>query len=311
MHKSSMAEIVGASRPAQSISIRTKEIPVCPMRVADPPDSTNRKSRPGGRWSDLWNAPIHDFPVRDEILYQYLPIAAEMNILEIGPGSGFTAYCLSPRVGQVTLMDVADEPIQDLKRKLEFLGNVRFTRGDAGGSDFARLQTSEFDLVFGLDVFEYVKDARTCLANLASVLRSGGQLFLTYPNSGTEIGDGVNYFTRLENIEQLLTFAGFRCWRVFAVRPTRYAALVYKLMHEWPLQLYRKLRRADVESLPQTYEATWAFRFGRKLERYKVLLHGYWAILAAILRLGGDLFVAEPVGSNDIVGKQLVIEAWK
>lgn len=310
MDRSSVAELLSGSCP-HAISIRTNEIPVYQMRVADLPDPTNRKTRPAPRWSDLGNAPMHDFPVRDEILYQYLPMTPEMNILEIGPGSGFTAFCLSPRVRQLTLMDVAEEPIQDLKRKLEPLGNVRFAQGDAGAANFRSPEGHKFDLVFGLDVFEYVKDARTCLANLASVLRPGGQLFLTYPNSGTGVGDGVNYFARGEDIEELLSFAGFRCWRVFAVRPTRYSAFVYKVMHEWPLHLYRKLRRANVESLPQTYEATWAFRFGRKLERYKVLLHGYWAILAAILRLGGDFFVAEPVSSNDIVGKQLVIEAWR
>lgn len=271
---------------------------------------TEKQTRPAQLWSDLWKAPLHDFPVRDEILYQCVRLRPKMNILEIGPGSGFTAFCLARSVRQLTLMDVSEAAIRDLTDKLGHLANVRFIQGDAAADSFAERSNSEFDLAFGLDVFEYVRDAEGCLRNLASKLRPGGQLFLTYPNSSPELGDGVNYFARLEELEELLAGAGFEYWQIYSVRPSRYSAFIYDLMHEWPLKLYRKLRRSQIKDLPQTYEATWAFKHGRKLERYKPLVHLYWALLAGALRLGGDFFETESVDSS-IVGKQLVIEAWK
>jgi SAM-dependent methyltransferase len=272
-------------------------------------ERTIRGTRFPWRWSDLWQAPVHDFPVRDHILYQSVRIRPESRVCEIGSGSGFTAFCLARTVRQLTLLDVSEESVRDLRAKLGHFSNVDFIQGDAARVSFA--EENRFDLVFGLDVFEYVKDARGCLENLATTLLPGGQLFLTYPNDSPEIGDGVNYFARLEDLEKLLSYAGFRSWHIYAVRPTRYAALMYGLLHELPLKLYRKLRRTRVQDLPQTYEATWAFVYGRKVERYKFVLHSYWAILAGLLWLGGDFFVAEPVNGSDIVGKQLVIEAWK
>jgi len=273
-------------------------------------ERTKRGTRFPWRWSDLWKAPVHDFPVRDHILYQCVRIAPESSILEIGPGSGFTAFCLARTVRQLALLDVSEESVRDLRAKLEHFSNVGFIQGDAAAVSFAE-QNYQFDFVFGLDVFEYVKDAKGCLQNLATTLLPGGQLFLTYPNASPEVGDGVNYFARVEDLEELLGGAGFRSWHIYAVRPTRYAAVVYALLHELPLKLYRKLRRSRVQDLPQTYESTWAFVYGRKLERYKFILHSYWALLAGLLWLGGDFFVAEPVDGSGIVGKQLVIEAWK
>jgi len=262
------------------------------------------------RWVDLWEAPFHDFPVRDMILYQCVGIGPEESILEVGPGSGFTAFCLAPRVRRVTLLDVAEESIRDLKEKLERFPNVSFIRGDAAAASFAHTGGG-FDLAFGLDVFEYVTDARGCLQNLAGALRPGGRLFLTYPNALPGTGDGVNYYARKQHLERLLDLAGFSSWNIYAVRPTRYAAMIYELMHEWPLKLYRRLRRDRIQGLPQTYESTWAFVHGKKLERYKPLAHFYWLLLGGVLRLGGDLFRVEDVDDGDIAGKQLVIEAWK
>ena len=58
--------------------------------------SPSRSARPSARLSDLWKAPLHDFPIRDEILYQYLPLARDMDVLEVGPGSGVTAGVREP-----------------------------------------------------------------------------------------------------------------------------------------------------------------------------------------------------------------------
>jgi GNAT acetyltransferase-like protein len=60
----------------------------------------NLSRRPSYPWSDLWRAPLHHFPIRDEIIHQCLPLRSDMDVLEIGPGAGFTAFRVARRVRQ-------------------------------------------------------------------------------------------------------------------------------------------------------------------------------------------------------------------
>lgn len=266
--------------------------------------------RPSFRLSNIWKAPLHDFPIRDEILYQYLPLSPDMDVLEIGPGSGFTAFRLARQVRSMTLVDVAEESVSAVRQDLLGVSHVRCVCADLSRPGLVDTLAQGFDVVYALDVFEYVVDPEVCLRNIASVLRPGGQLFITYPNVPPPAGDGVTWFSRVEEVESLLRSAGFAEWKISAVRRRGFAGCLYGLLHETPLRFYRRLRRRSVGGLPQTYEATWAFRHGRRLARYRWVLHSHWLVLAAALKLGGDVFSTEAV-SRGIVGKQLVIRAWR
>jgi SAM-dependent methyltransferase len=266
--------------------------------------------RPSFRLSDIWKAPLNDFPIRDEILYQYLPFSTEMDVLEIGPGNGFTAFRLARQVRSLTLVDVAAQSLAKVGKQLRSLANVRCVCADLTLAGLPGQLEQEFDAAFALDVFEYLVDPAACLRNLAQVLRSSGELFLTYPNMPPPVGDGVTCFSRISELEDLLERAGFRHWQIFEVRQKPFANLLYSVVHEFPLRVYRRLRRGNPDPRPQTYEASWVFNHLEKLERYKVLLHLFWLVLGQGIRFGGDVFAAEPV-SDQILGRQLVIRAWK
>lgn len=262
------------------------------------------------RWSDLWRAPLHDFPLRDEILYQLMPLTSSSEVLEIGPGSGFTAFRLSRLVRRLTLVDVAEAAVGALREDLSALGNVHCVRADVTQAEFTRLAGSNFDVAFALDVFEYVTDPAACLNNLADSLRRGGQMLLSYPNVPPPVGDGVTYFERAADLELLLAKAGFSEWEIGAVKLRPWAAALYRLLHERPMRLYRRLRSRERPERPQTYEATWAFRHGRQLLRYKLPVHAAWWCLDRIMRLGGPFFSYARVG-DEIRGHQLVIRGWR
>src|ERR1700687_3031539 len=103
-----------------SIGARRSELCLSPTEVSD-----NRAiRRPSFRLSDIWKAPLNDFPIRDEILYQYLPFSPDMDVLEIGPGSGFTAYRLARRARSLTLVDVAAHSLAKVREQLRSLPNV-------------------------------------------------------------------------------------------------------------------------------------------------------------------------------------------
>jgi len=261
------------------------------------------------KWSEILAAPVHDFPIRDEILHQFVPKLPGLKLLEVGPGSGFTAYTLCISVEQLTLVDCAEGTVSDLQEKLGLSGNVRLMRFDICQPGMAAHLGETYDLVFGLDMFEYVSNELQGMKNLADVTRSGGVMFLTFPNFIPPRGDGVTWYVHRLELQKSLSRAGFRRWEILCVSLKPYARAVFTVMHEWPLRLYRRLRKKNAVT-PQTYESTWAFQNRRRLQRSKPLLLCYWALLKFILRLGGELFQAKAAPEN-LLSRQLVVLAWK
>jgi SAM-dependent methyltransferase len=268
-----------------------------------------QSERPAFAWCDVFQAPLHDYPIRDEILYQYLPLPSSSHVLELGPGSGFTASRLSRHVEHLTLVDIAPRAVAELRRTFRGTPNIEVRCADLSRSGLAERLDRDFDAAFGLDMLEYVRDPRVCLKNVAEVLRPNGELLLTLPNVPPPLGDGVTYFAERAELEDLLAAAGFGKWTIFAVKLRPVAAFVHTVLHEAPLAAYRAMRPRQT-ALPQIYEETWAFQQRSRLTPLKAPLHLYWALLDRLLRLGGDVFESRQLDQR-LHGHQLVIKATR
>lgn len=260
------------------------------------------------KWSEILRAPLHDFPIRDEILHQYAPLLPGLNILEVGPGSGFTAFTLSRSTEQLTLVDYAEVTLSDLKQKLGSEGNIRFVQFDISKAGLRARLGQTYDLVFGLDMFECVPDEAQGMKNLADVINPDGAMFLTFPNFAPPRGEGATWYIDRRELEGSLRRAGFRRWEILCVALRPYSSAIFAIMHEWPLQLCRRLRKKNKGEQPQTYEKTWAFQHRGTLRFLKPALHIYWAFLGVIIRLGGPPF-KEKIAPQDLQGYQLVVVA--
>ena len=272
---------------------------------------THRQAR-GATRRGWWRAPLHDFPLRDEILYQFSSWRGHLpggEILEIGPGSGHTAYRLAGAGACLTLVECTAAATETLVRAFSDMPNVHPVHADACAPGLTEKLGRQFDFAYALDMFEYAPDPAACLRNLAGTLRPGGELLLTFPNWPPPRGDGVTWFHQRGELEALLRGGGFAAWEIFAVRPRRGAWRTYEWLHERPLRCLRRLRAA-VAMGPRTYEGTWAFQHGRFWRWFRVPLHGYWALLGLALRAGGPVFVREELGPGLLRG-QLAIRAWK
>jgi len=272
------------------------------------PPEPGELGRPSLLWSDLWRAPLHDFPIRDEILCQFLPLSREMDVLEVGPGSGFTAFWLARQVRRLTLVEIGTDSLTHLRKQLRSRSNVEYVQWDVSQPGLEKKLGKGFDAAFGLDVLEYVRDPGACLLNLASILRPDGKLVLSFPDTLPPAGDGVTYFQQKDEIETLLEQADFRSWEICAVRLRADAAAVYKVSHDWPLRLYRYWQASARSPRPQIYDRTWAFQHRGQLERLKVPLNLFWMVLGKLMRVRGNAFVKLPA-SNGILGRQVVIQA--
>jgi 2-polyprenyl-3-methyl-5-hydroxy-6-metoxy-1,4-benzoquinol methylase len=262
------------------------------------------------RWSDIVRAPIHDFPIRDEILYQYAPPLSGLRILEVGPGSGFTAFTLLAKADVLALVDYTEANLSDLKQKLGSHENLRFLQFDIGRPGLRAALSQTYDFVFGLDMFEYVSDEAQGMKNLADAISPNGVLFLTFPNFAPPQGDGATWYTQRRELEKSLRGAGFLRWKIHCVALKPYPSLVFTMMHEWPVRLYRRLRKRTGIKRPQSYDETWAFQHRDNLRLLKPILHGYWNVLKVITRLGGPPFESK-AAPEDLLGHQLVVVAWR
>lgn len=267
------------------------------------------RQRRASRFSDIWKAPFSDLPIRDEILYQYLPLSSEMEVLEVGPGTGFTAYRLARLVKSLTIVDVAAPNIARLRNSLS-MPNVELACADLCAPGLSSLLRRQFDVVEAIEVLEFLPDPGIALQNMGAVLRPGGRLFLQFPNYRPPRSHGVTYFERWVDLHNLLRDAGFKHCEVYWLRLRPYAAFLFQNLHERPLNFYRWLRRKERPNRPQTFQEVWTFQQGVRLERYRWALHAVWAVLMGACRLGGDCFTRMPAG-EDIMNRNLLVVAQR
>jgi len=273
---------------------------------AGPPEAT-MPWKPSFRISDIWRAPLHDLPMRDEILRQFLGVAAGMRVLEVGPGSGFTAYRLAPHLGELTVMDISQKNVAVLRENLGAIPNLRFVCADACTPGLAERVESRFDTIYGLEVFEYLPDPAECLKNFAELLLPGGALVLEFPNYPAPKSPGVTCFHKREDFDRLMRAAGFSNWEIYALRLRPFARLLYRGFHEQPLRLYRGWRNRSGAHKPMKYDQTWTFQNRQKMEPKRYLLHTFWTLLMGAMRLGGECFEHRPLGAEILHHDLLVL----
>jgi SAM-dependent methyltransferase len=260
------------------------------------------------RVSDLWRAPLTDLPVRDELIRQYIPLSPEMEVLEIGPGSGFPAYRMARVVASLTLLEVAAGNAAILQQRFAAVPNVEVVLGDLCGKGLGEKRPCTYDAAIAVEVFEYLSDPCTALHNLAAMLRPGGLFFMQFPNY--ENRALPTFYRTRHALEVQLRAAGFASWKIYSLRLSPWSQRLFHWLHELPLHLYRARQRSQKQrpQCPQRYDETWAFRHSGRLEAFKLPINLYWAAIMILMRLGGDVFRRIECG-DEILGKNLFVVA--
>ena len=168
-------------------------------------------------------------PVADEAAYQrklevtrgYL--RPDMEVLEIGCGTGSTAIAHAPFVQHIRAVDISSKMIDIAQRKADAakVSNVTFERS---AIDDLRVPDGSLDAVLALSLLHLLDDKEALIARVYDMLKPGG-VFVT---STACLGDDMKYiklivpggrflglmplvkvFTRKE-LEDSFTAAGFR-----------------------------------------------------------------------------------------------------
>jgi len=120
--------------------------------------------------------------------------------LDVGCGSGLLARWLAGRGANVDGIDGAPEMIRIARsaaRGQEYEGRLRFQVADIGALPFP---TNSFDGVLCSSVLEYADDPESCLAEIARVTKTGGQLLISVPNAESMERMGLRVSFLLTNI---------------------------------------------------------------------------------------------------------------
>jgi 2-polyprenyl-3-methyl-5-hydroxy-6-metoxy-1,4-benzoquinol methylase len=136
-------------------------------------------------------------------------------VLDLGCGAGAFLAALRDAGAQPVGVDIAEAALER-------------ARTNVPGADLRRLEDGvipaghgEFDLVWCSEVLEHIPDVAEALYEVRRVLKPGGRLLLTVPNTGLRarlrphdpLGQHVRFFTR-RSLAQTLEATGFAPVRV-------------------------------------------------------------------------------------------------
>jgi ubiquinone/menaquinone biosynthesis C-methylase UbiE len=144
-------------------------------------------------------------PVADESAYQKkLRVTRQyfrpdMQVLEIGCGTGSTAIAHAPYVKHIRAMDISSKMIEIAKRKAvaEKVDNISFETSDI---DDLNVLDKSMDAVLGLSILHLLEDKEDVIAKVYGMLKQGG-IFVT---STMCIGDTMKFFKFIGPIGRFL-----------------------------------------------------------------------------------------------------------
>jgi ubiquinone/menaquinone biosynthesis C-methylase UbiE len=127
-------------------------------------------------------AQCHDMVLRRSRVLEALQLRTGERVLEVGCGGGFYAYeaaqCVGPS-GRVCALDLSADQITAAQSRCAELAWVNCRVADAIELPY---EGGAFDVVYGVQVFEYVAQLDTALREVQRVLRPGGRVAILATN---------------------------------------------------------------------------------------------------------------------------------
>lgn len=163
--------------------------------------------------SQFWNKIADKYskqPIADEVAYQKkLAVTrdyfrADMEVLEIGCGTGATAILHAPYVKHIRAIDFSANmlAIAQGKAEAEHIHNVTFEQAAIEDLD---ISNQSLDAVLGLSILHLLRDKDIAIAQVYKMLKPGG-FFVT---STVCIGNTMSWFKLIALIGRVLGFLPF------------------------------------------------------------------------------------------------------
>lgn len=133
---------------------------------------TGERTLPGIASENYWFT-------RHVVAYRFArEIVGDKSVIDVGCGEGYGPAILSARASWVTGVDVAPEVVEHARANYQ-RENLCFERVEAGSLPHP---DNSFDAAVSFQVIEHLADEELFLAEIARVLKPGGQAILSTPN---------------------------------------------------------------------------------------------------------------------------------
>jgi ubiquinone/menaquinone biosynthesis C-methylase UbiE len=141
---------------------------------------TNRQTRFWDSFADKYDSFINRNA--KEVYQQILSriksmLSKEMDILEIGSGTGLITFAVAPAVNKIIAIDSSERMIQLAKEKQEekHVGDIEFKKGDAVQTGFS---AGTFDMVIAVNLLHLIPSPEKALVEMMNVLKEDGKIVL-------------------------------------------------------------------------------------------------------------------------------------
>ena len=173
-------------------------------------------------------------PVGDEAAYQqklaktreYL--RPDMEVLEIGCGTGSTAIAHAPHVAHIRATDLSDKMIEIARGKAAEAG-VRNVTFEAVAIEDIGVANESVDAVLALSLLHLLEDREAVIARIHDMLRSGG----IFVSNTVCLGDSMKWFRFVAPVGRWLGV--FPLIRIFTVNELTESlkSAGFEFLHEW------------------------------------------------------------------------------
>ena len=147
------------------------------------PDEISKFEAMAQKWWDPNSEfkPLHAInPLRLGYIAERTPLEGS-NVLDIGCGGGLLTEAMAKEGARVTGIDMGEMPLQIAKLHLhESNLDIRYERATA--EDYALQHAGQFDVITCLEMLEHVPDPSSVINACHTLLKPGGQLFLSTIN---------------------------------------------------------------------------------------------------------------------------------
>ncbi|MBK8954535.1 MAG: class I SAM-dependent methyltransferase [Saprospiraceae bacterium] len=191
-----------------------------------------------------------DQPVFMRQLFAYVTAAGEVsgNILEIGCGEGYGIKWLAPKASRYVALDKHIPVNQKNFDQVEFIQTeVPWLKG---------MDSNQFDVVICFQLIEHIQEDHILLSEIHRVLKPGGKLLMTTPNSSMTLSRNP-YHIREYNTSEFRSFISQSFDPKMVFFGGVYGDAKVMEYHERNRKSVEKFRRFDIFGLEKRLPASW------------------------------------------------------
>jgi cyclopropane fatty-acyl-phospholipid synthase-like methyltransferase len=232
----------------------------------------------------------YSFATIDYLILENLRFHRDLSVLEIGVGAGSTARRIIGNVKEFCGVDISEETIKQLNWVYKNHGTANFYVTDVCNNSYLG---RKFDIVFSADTLEHVRSPIGFFHFIARHLSTDGVALVTFPNESERKHHGISWFSRKEDLLELIDYSGLEISNLCEVKKTFYHKSIEALLWRLPKSIAGRRRKIS----PQSFEDTQAFAI-IKAGGLKMKFYATYASAVTKLAACFPLYHFHDIGNN-------------